>query len=142
MGEPQRQLPIAIDSNVLIYAITGNHPDFSQRSRDLLFRAATGDAVLHCAPTAIFETVYIVHKRYGFSRQATTETLSAIVELPAVLLEHREAVIDALRFWTEQPALDFADCYHLALTKNLGLDAIYTFDRKMDRYPGVTRLEP
>jgi hypothetical protein len=25
---------------------------------------------------------------------------------------------------------------------SLGLAAIYTFDRKMDRYPGVARLEP
>lgn len=57
-------------------------------------------------------------------------------------MDHKDAILDALLFWVGQPALDFADCYHLALTKSLGLDAIYTFDKKMDRYPGVTRLEP
>ncbi len=38
--------------------------------------------------------------------------------------------------------LSFADCFHLTLTKELGMTQIYTFDRKMNRFPGVERLEP
>ncbi|HYI24747.1 MAG TPA: hypothetical protein VD767_04985 [Thermomicrobiales bacterium] len=30
----------------------------------------------------------------------------------------------------------------LALTEALGMTGIYTFDRKMNRYPGVARIEP
>lgn len=131
-----------IDSNVLIYAIGGSHPIFSARCGELLLRMAAGELALACAATAIFETIHIVHKRDGMPRKDTAATLLEIITLPAFLIDQREAVINALEFWADQPALDFADCYHLALTKALGLSAIYTFDKKMDRYPGVTRLEP
>jgi len=57
-------------------------------------------------------------------------------------MDHKSAIIDALEFWVSQPPLDYADCYHLALTRELGLTGIYTFDRKKDRYPGVERIEP
>ena len=131
-----------IDSNVLIYAIGGSHPIFSPRCSEVLLRMAAGEIALACAATAIFETIHIIHKRHGMPRIDTAATLLEIVTLPAFLIDQREAMIDALRFWVDQPALDFADCYRLALTKSLGLDAIYTFDRKMDRYPGISRLEP
>jgi predicted nucleic acid-binding protein len=75
-------------------------------------------------------------------RDVATKALVGVIELPGFLMAHKSAILDALRFWVEQPALDFADCYHLALAKSLGFDAIYTFDRKMDRYPGVERVEP
>ena len=131
-----------IDSNVLIYAIGGSHPIFSPRCGDLLLRMAAGEISLACAATAIFETIHIIHKRNGMPRIGTAATLLEILTLPAFLIDHRDALVDALHFWVEQPALDFADCYHVALTKSLGLDAIYTFDKKMDRYPGVGRMEP
>lgn len=56
--------------------------------------------------------------------------------------DHPEACVEALRLWAEQGPLSFADCFHLALTKQLGMARIDTFDRKMGRYPGVERIEP
>jgi predicted nucleic acid-binding protein len=53
-----------------------------------------------------------------------------------------DVVLDAFEVWRSQPPLDYADCYHPALTKALGMPGIYTFDRKMDRFPGVKRVEP
>jgi hypothetical protein len=44
--------------------------------------------------------------------------------------------------WSTQGPLSFADCFHLALTRQLGMTRIVTFDQKMDRYPGVERVEP
>jgi len=57
-------------------------------------------------------------------------------------MAEESVVIDALEIWTKQSPLDYADCYHLALTKDLGMTEIYTFDRKMDCFPGVERVEP
>lgn len=145
MPEPistEAERPVMIDSNVLIYAISGSHPSFSPRCRELLLRMAAGEFALACAATAIFETIHIIHKRNGMPRIDAAATLLELITLPAFLIDQRQAVITALEFWVDQPALDFADCYHLALTRSLGLDAIYTFDKKMDRYPGITRLEP
>ena len=51
-------------------------------------------------------------------------------------------IAEGVDFWLENPPLSFADCYHLALASHLGLGHIYTFDKKMGRYPGVERIEP
>lgn len=68
--------------------------------------------------------------------------LSIILKQPEVSIEYRDTVIYAMQFWVEQSPLSFIDCYHLALTHTLGINRIATFDKKMDRYPGVERIEP
>jgi predicted nucleic acid-binding protein len=142
MREQSARSVAFIDTNVLVYSIANNHPDYSPRCISLLEELALAQTSAVCAATAIFEAIYILHKQRGSSRIPVARSLTAIVRIPAISFEHREVLVDALRFWTDQSALDFADCYHLALTQSLGLNAIYTFDKKMDRYPGVTRLEP
>ena len=65
-----------------------------------------------------------------------------LITLPGLVVEQANAVESALRFWSHQGPLSFVDCFHLALTRALGMTQIYTFDRKMDRFPGVERVEP
>lgn len=57
-------------------------------------------------------------------------------------MTHKSAIKEALALWQEHSALDYADCCHLTLTKALGMSRIYTFDRKMNRYPDVERVKP
>lgn len=65
-----------------------------------------------------------------------------IVNFPGVVTDQTDALKNALELWRIQGPLSFADCYHLALTKELGMTKICSFDRKMNRYAGVTRLKP
>ena len=44
--------------------------------------------------------------------------------------------------WLRECAPSFADCYHLCLAHQLRLPTILSFDRKLNRLPGVTRVEP
>ena len=41
-----------------------------------------------------------------------------------------------------QSPLSVADCYHLVRTNSLGLTEIHSFDKNVDRHPGVIRSEP
>jgi predicted nucleic acid-binding protein len=38
--------------------------------------------------------------------------------------------------------VSFADCYHIALAADLEFTEIYSFDKWMDRYPSISRIEP
>jgi predicted nucleic acid-binding protein len=64
------------------------------------------------------------------------------VSNPGISTDHPEAIQQALRLWAREGPLSFPDCFHLALTRQLGMTRIVTFDQKMDRYPGVERIEP
>ena len=90
----------------------------------------------------MFEAIHILHKRNGAPRSACRAYFAKILQLPFLEMDHALAIENALDFWVEQPSLDFADCYHLALAKDLGMTQVYSFDKKIHRYPGIARIEP
>lgn len=136
------RVPIAIDTNILLRHLMHDHPDHSPRATELLLSVGRGDQKVFCPATVIFEAIHLLHGRAKIPRSDAATSISDLVGMQHFEMEREPIILDALQFWVEQPALDFADCYHLALTSALGIDAIYTFDKKMDRYPGVSRLEP
>ena len=92
-------------------------------------------------PTVAFEIVFTLQRVYKKTPQEIRDVLLPILELPAISLSGKPVVREALRLYAEA-GLPFADAYHAALMADLGLTAIYTFDRHFDHCPGITRLEP
>lgn len=130
-----------IDTNILLRHLLRDHQDHSPRASALLLRVRKGLEHVYCPDTAIFESIHILHFRAGTPRPKVALALSILIDVPYFHMTHKTAVLSALEFWELHSPLDFADCYHLALTKELGMSEIYTFDKKMDRYPGVERVE-
>jgi predicted nucleic acid-binding protein len=131
-----------LDANILVYYLTQNHEEYSRRSTTLMDALGNCRTTAVCASTAILEAIYGLDKAFQVPKAVTHRAMKAIVQTPAISFDHREALVEALDYWHGQGPLSITDCYHLALAKSLGLDAIYSFDRKMGRYPGVERLEP
>lgn len=133
---------LTVDTNVILRHVLNDHENHSPRAAALFMKVRRGEQSVFCPDTAIFEAVHILHGLAGAPRDRTATVLLGLVELPLFRMDHKSAIIAALEFWVSQSPLDYADCYHLALTNELGMTGIYTFDRKMDRYPGVERVEP
>lgn len=131
-----------IDTNIFIYHLTNNHPDHSPRCTALMEQIEAGEIEAIAAVTSVDETLRVLTKGFGHDRPTAAHALSTLMRQPEFEIDHRSAVLDAIAFWSIQGPLSFADCYHLALTRELGMTAIYTFDKKMDRFPGVERVEP
>ncbi len=131
-----------LDSNILVYHLTHIPESYGVRCTALLLELAEGRIAASCSSTVILEAAFVMEKRFSVPRAEIAPKLRDIVKIEAIQFDHREAILAALEFWVNQGPLSFADCYHLALTKSIGLDTIFTFDRKMNRYPGVARVEP
>jgi predicted nucleic acid-binding protein len=131
-----------IDTNVLVYHLLGASGELSTRSSALFRRLKADDASAYLPITAIFECVYACQSAYSVPGNILADVLLEIVGFPGIVVDRKDALHDALVLWQTQGQLSFVDCYHLALTKALGLTEINTFDTKMDRYPGVSRIEP
>lgn len=131
-----------IDTNVLICHLLGQGGELTERSSALFRRLRSGEESVHLPITVLFECVYTCQSSFEVPNDVLAPILKQIVGFPGVDVEHRQALVETLDLWTTQGPLSFADCYHLALTKDLGMTEIYTFDRKMDRFPGVDRVEP
>lgn len=131
-----------LDTNVLIDFLWPEHEDHHQRAVRLFHEVEAGQLRLHLAPTTIFEAAYVFDRVYHSPRQQIADVLTNLLALSGLVLPERTDIITTIGLWARESPLSFADCYHLVLAESLGLDAIYSFDRKMGRYPGVARLEP
>lgn len=134
--------PAFIDTNIFIYHLTNNHEEFSPRCSSLLLDIEAGRIQAHTSVTAVDEALRVLTKVFGHDRNAAGDMFRSILEVPDIRIEHLPAVLQAIAFWQIQSPLSFIDCYHLALAKELGMSQIYSFDKKMDRYNGIERIEP
>lgn len=131
-----------IDTNVLVYHLMQSDEDQSPRSSRLFSALRLGQVSAYLSSTVIFECIYVCQTTFDVPNAPLAEALIEILSFRGLGCDHLEALTDALALWRVQGPLSFADCYHLALTRGLGMTHIYSFDRKMNRYPGVTRVEP
>lgn len=131
-----------IDTNVIVYHLVQTDHEHGPPSSDLFARLRVGTEAAYLSSTVVFECIHACQTRYRVPNQALADALIEILSSRGVRSDHPEALVEALTFWRTQGPLSFADCFHLALAKQLGMAAIYSFDRKMDRYPGVSRREP
>lgn len=131
-----------IDTNVLIYHLVQTDHEASQASHEQFARLRSGSETAFVSSTVVFESVHVSRTSNGVPKPLIADTLADVLRLVGLQSDHKAALLDALAFWRDQGPLSFPDCFHLALARHLGMTRIYSFDRKMDRYPGVERIEP
>lgn len=113
---------LAIDTNVVVRLLVGDHPDQSARARELIERHQV------LAPTTvILESEWVLRGAYGLAKADVLAALRAFAGLPNVSLQEPERVAAALK-WADG-GMDFADALHLAAAADC--EAFVTFDQKM-----------
>ncbi|MDQ3657015.1 MAG: PIN domain-containing protein [Chloroflexota bacterium] len=131
-----------LDTNVIIRHLLRDNPDQSSRSSRLVGSIADGIVDVAISDTVVFEAVFVLNQIYKISRSEVADELTVLLNIPGISLNTKSEILATLRYWARQSPLSFADCYHLVTAESLGLDMIYSFDKKMGRYPGVERIEP
>jgi predicted nucleic acid-binding protein len=115
---------LAIDTNLIVRYLTGDHPKQSVRARKLI----DGEDVFVCT-TVLLETEWVLRCVYDYAAVRLATALRAFAGLPHVTLEDAGAAAQALD-WTEG-GLDFADALHLA--KAGECQAFISFDQRFAR---------
>ncbi|RXT27993.1 VapC toxin family PIN domain ribonuclease [Rhizobium leguminosarum] len=111
---------IAIDTDLVVRYLTGDHPEQSSRARDII----DGQAIF-VAVTAVLEAEWVLRSVYGYSRSEVARALRAFGGLSTVTIE--DSAVVALAFDLAENGMDFADALHL--TKAAHCEAFVTFDR-------------
>jgi predicted nucleic acid-binding protein len=113
---------LAIDTNVTVRYLTGDHPEQSPRAKALI----DGHDVL-VGTTVLIETEWFLRSAYGYRPSQVGEALRAFAGLPRVSLEDPALAATALEWMAN--GMDFADALHL--TKAEGCTAFVSFDRRL-----------
>jgi predicted nucleic acid-binding protein len=112
---------LAIDTNVVVRYLTGDHPEQSPRAR----------ALIDChevlvSTTVLLETEWVLRSAYGYPPPQVSEGLRALAGLPQVTLEDPALAATALDWMAT--GMDFADALHLARAN--GCAAFLSFDQQ------------
>ena len=125
----------AIDTNMLVRYLTGDHPQQSTSARSVI-----DSGPVFASNTVLLESEWVLRSVYGFERKDVATSLRAFVGLPSVFVENADLLVEA--FDRADGGLDFADALHLGAAAHC--EAMVTFDRRFVEFaknatPRVTR---
>ncbi len=112
---------LAIDTNLIVRYLTGDHPEQSPKARTLIDH----EEVFVCT-TVLLETEWVLRSAYGYTPLQIGAALSAFAGLPRVRLEDAPLAATALDWMAK--GVDFAHALHLA--KAAECTAFISFDRR------------
>lgn len=131
-----------LDTNVLLRHLLQDHSDHSPRATSLIREIERGSEKVRVADTVIFEAAYTLEKTYGIARDAISIVLLEFLDLPNVLLTGKTIFYEVFDVYVRNLGLSIADCYHIAIAKQLTGGSLISFDRKVGKVEGITRIEP
>jgi predicted nucleic acid-binding protein len=126
-----------VDTNVLLRHLTGDPPGQAARATRLLAQA---DRLL-LPDVIVAEVVYVLESFYEVPRARVAELVRAIIAFPGIAVADEPALLRALEVY-EVHRLDFADAYLVAQAEASGVNAVVSFDKRIERVPTVRRVEP
>lgn len=133
-----------VDTNIFVRLLTGDDAEKSARSLELFQRANRGEIELATSEAVVAEVVYVLASPAIFRtpRGEIATRLGALLVGNGIRLEHKDIVLDALQQYGESN-LHFIDCLCVAHARRDPFQGkIYSYDRGLDRVPGIRRLEP
>ena len=110
---------IAIDTNVLVRLLTGDHPAQSRASHTLF---ATDD--IYIPDTVLLETEWVLRAAFDLTPTEICTALRRVCGLRNVTVSDGQLV--ALVIDWHEAGFDFADAFHLALSRDR--ETMKTFD--------------
>jgi predicted nucleic-acid-binding protein len=112
---------LAIDTNLVVRYLTGDHPKQSIRARKLIDAGG-----IYVGVTVMLETEWVLRSVYEFQPGDVCRALRAFAGLPGTTIEDEGLVATALD--RVERGMDFADALHVGKAGHC--EAMVTFDRK------------
>ena len=133
-----------VDTDVVIRLLTGDDLDKQSRALALFERVERGELVVAAPDTVIADAVYVLSSRhlYNLPRAEVAALLVPLVSLAGFRMQHRRAVLAALRLYGAHAGLDFTDALIVALAQGGSSGEVYSYDTDYDAFPGIRRLTP
>ena len=117
----------AVDTNVVVRYLTGDHPEQAARAR-----AAIDGGPVFASTTVLLESECVLRSVYGLAATEVAAALRSFSGLPNVSLESPILLADALD--RAETGMDFADALHLGAAARC--EAMLTFDRQFIEMAG------
>ncbi|SEN29850.1 PIN domain-containing protein [Cryobacterium luteum] len=116
----------SLDANVVLRLLLNDVP--KQHDAAVALLQAGGTFVV--SDIALVETVFVLGRAYGLTREQQREAIHGLVILPQIVAN--ASLFDrALALYVKHPKLSFEDCYLVTSADMTANQPLYTFDRKL-----------
>ncbi len=130
---------IALDTNVLVRLFVNDDAAQAHKARALFDAHADEDDSLWIADVVLAELVWALDRSYTRPRTDIVTVLRALAGNATMQLESAACIAEATMLYEHGPA-DFVDCLLAVKAKEMGCEALRSFDKKMKGLPGVALL--
>ena len=129
-----------LDANILLRFLTNDHRDHSAAAKKLFGDAGFGKISLRVPFISITETIFTLQRLYQADREDIGRELLKLLTAPGVTLTCPNWVLEAVENYQTQN-VSFGDACLAAEAKAEQI-AVASFDRGLDKFPGLKRHEP
>lgn len=130
-----------IDANDILRYLTNEPPNMAARAAALFQEIAAGRIVVTIEDIVLAEVVWTLRSFYRADRASIADQLAQLIADDYVVNTDKPSLSLALMLYG-QHNLGFADSILAARSLTSGDTEIISFDRGIDRVPGITRREP
>lgn len=130
-----------IDANVILRYLTNEPADMAERASVLFDDVAAGQTTIIVEDIVLAEVVWTLRSYYHVEKPDIADQLASLIADVHVQNLDKPALALALSIY-RQHNLGFADALLAARALTHGDAELISFDRGIDRVPGITRVEP
>ncbi len=129
----------ALDTNVIVRYLVGDHPEQAEAARVLLEGLIPGNPGFICREV-VMEVGWVLERAYRFTRAQIAEVLLDLTASDSLVVEHSDDVA-AAAYRYRQGGVGFSDLMVLAAAERAGAAPLYTFDRRLARMDGAVLVK-
>lgn len=137
-----------IDANIILrYLVRAQTPadQASQAACANLFNlVSSGAAEITTCESVVAEVLFVLcsRRQYGLTHEDASARLGPILGLRGFRLPQKRVYLRALDLFATYEHLDYPDALLIAHTERQRLQELLSYDKGLDRVPGVARREP
>lgn len=130
-----------LDANILLRYLTDDPRELADRAVAILEQAEDQSAALIVAPLTLAEVIYVLESVYRWPRTDVAERLLRLISESSLIVIEEATIVQSLAWYRDRSGLDFADAYIAALAVERGHSTVISFDRDLNRLPGITVVQ-
>lgn len=128
-----------VDTNIFVYLWFGVDQAKQERCVDLFERAEMGKVKLWTTEWVVAELVWFLTKQ-KFSWERIEEVIIKVLATSGLEVRGKQWLLAVLEL-TEK-SIDFVDVINVTLARADGVERVYSYDKGLDKYGFIKRLEP
>ncbi len=139
MVQVNRLSHLILDANAILRYLRDDVPVQANAVRLRLIEAQAGRLVLELHPLVLAEVIFVLQSFYSVPRPKIVSILTTFLDTPGIKMHEEERMRQALIRYAERN-VSFVDAY-LAVLGAETTFAIFSFDRGLDKFKDVRRIE-